>query len=183
MYLKNEKGFTLIELIVGIVIVSLFMLGTFIFQHNMQTFSRQGTTKTELQREGTLALEYMIRDIREAMSVNIDDSPEGGVENRIIVSTPYQIITYWSVEDNTVPTREDNLYMDRGSGEEILVGDYSEGGFGIKVDDLTFTDNYPTSNIVDINLSLKLLDLKVNPAVELGESMVFSAQVQPRNRS
>jgi hypothetical protein len=154
------------------------MLGTFIFQHNMLAFSRQGDTRVEMQRQGTLALEYMIRGVREASDVIIGEG-EGGDDNGITVTTLDGDLDYWSVED--AGERQDSMYMDQGSGEELLIGDYSQGGFSIKVDDLVFNDNYPTTNIIDVDFTLKLLDLSTNPADTL-ETMDFSAQVQPRNR-
>ena len=178
MYLLNEDGFTLAELLVGIIVVSVFMLGTFVFQHNMLAFSRQGDTRVEMQRQGTLALEYIIRGVREASDIDISPG-EGGVDNGITVTTPDAVFDYWSVED--AGDRQDNMYMDQGTGEELLVGDYTQGGFSIKVDDLVFTDNYPTTNVININFTLNLLDLGSSPAETL-ETMNFSAQVQPRNR-
>jgi prepilin-type N-terminal cleavage/methylation domain-containing protein len=182
MWPREEEGFTLIEVIVGLIVVSLFMLGAFVFQHDMLTFSRQGTARADLQQQGMLALEYMIRGVREASTVSIGDW-EGGTNNGITVTTPDGTRSYWSVED--AGARQDNLYMNQGSGEELLIGDYSRGGFGIKVAALSFSDNYdgadPTTNTVDIDLSLKLLDLTVVPAVTL-ETMDFDSQVQPRNR-
>jgi prepilin-type N-terminal cleavage/methylation domain-containing protein len=182
MCLGDDSGFTLVELLVGMVVISIFMLGTFVFQHNMLAFSHQGAARLELQQQGTLALEYMIRGLREASVVDIDDY-EGGIDNGIAVVTPKGQQEYWSVENPG--DREDNLYMNLGGGEELLIGDYAQGGFGIKVDDLSFSDNYdgvnPVTNTVDINLDLKLVDLSADPAVIL-ETMNFNAQVQPRNR-
>jgi hypothetical protein len=77
--------------------------------------------------------------------------------------------------------REDHLYMDEGGGEEMLLGDYVHNGFSIRVEDLSFNDNYPTINTVDVSFNLKLQDLSTDPATTL-ETMNFGAQVQPRNR-
>ncbi len=188
MFLKNEKGFTLVELMVGMIVLSFFMLGTYVFSHSMLTFSNQGNARAEMQRQGTLALEYTIRGIREADNNIVVYDFEGGAQNGISVTTANGVFNYWSEVTPADTTREDNMYMNLCSGggcDEILIGDYMEGGFSIKVNTLAFVDNFdgvdPTTNTVNISLSLNLMDLKSNPA-ELLETMNFNAEVQPRNR-
>ena len=71
MHLKSQKGFTLIEIVVVIVILSIVSAITIYFLvSSLKVYTMTVNQKT-LFEEGKLALERMCRDIRDARSITL----------------------------------------------------------------------------------------------------------------
>src|SRR2546429_7800417 len=65
----NERGITLLELLVTLVVGSVVLLGAGSFYVATSRASRQDSAQTFLQRQGVLILEEMARQIRPAKSL------------------------------------------------------------------------------------------------------------------
>jgi len=65
----NERGITLLELLVTLVVGSVVLLGAGSFYVATSRASRQDSAQTFLQRQGVLILEEMARQIRSATTV------------------------------------------------------------------------------------------------------------------
>jgi len=61
MYLDNEKGLGLIELIITTIVMTFIVLGTFSFQINMNQVSRQSSARYQMQTQGNETLNYVNR--------------------------------------------------------------------------------------------------------------------------
>lgn len=70
MYLKSQKGFTLIEIIIVIVILSIISAITIKFLTDGLRIYTMTVNQKTLFDEGKLALERMCRDIRDAQSIS-----------------------------------------------------------------------------------------------------------------
>ena len=66
----NERGITLLESIIAMVIGSVVLLGIGSFYVATARFSRQDNAQIALQRQGTLIIEEMARQIRPATALN-----------------------------------------------------------------------------------------------------------------
>ncbi len=66
----NERGITLLELLVTLVVGSVVLLGAGSFYVATSRASRQDSAQTFLQRQGVLILEEMARQIRSAPFVS-----------------------------------------------------------------------------------------------------------------
>jgi len=83
MYLKSSKGFTLIELIIVIVILSIVsVIGINFLGDSLKVYTMAVNQKT-LFDEGKLALERMVRDIRDARAMAEPDPGETVSDVRI----------------------------------------------------------------------------------------------------
>ena len=81
MFLKSERGFTLIEIIIVIVILSIISAITIYFLINSLKIYTMTVNQKTLFDEGKLALERMCRDIRDARSIS---SPASGGSGSLI---------------------------------------------------------------------------------------------------
>ena len=82
MYLKSSKGFTLIELIIVIVILSIVsVIGINFLGDSLKVYTMAVNQKT-LFDEGKLAMERMVRDIRDARAIAEPDQGESRTDIR-----------------------------------------------------------------------------------------------------
>ncbi len=181
-FFKNKKGMTLIELLIGLIITTVFTLGFYVLGHNYGNAAQSGMARTQLQREGSLIVEDMVKDIREASGITINNV-EGGVNNYIQIISPVSGTTlYWSVDN--VPDAghtEGEFYKNAGGGDELLLGDYNIGGISLNVANMTFTDDM-VSNLVTIDLDLQLVRTFPDGATTTLEVVSFNGSSEPRNR-
>ena len=97
---NSQKGFTLLELLVSMLIASIIIVTLLSLVVEMMQVNRRETVLTELQTDLQRALDYMSRDAREsvyvysnhtdldALTAQIDDLPSG--------STP--VLAFWRVD-------------------------------------------------------------------------------------
>ncbi len=78
MILKLSRGFTLIEIVIVIVILSMVSGITVYFVVNSLKVYAMSARQKELLDEGKLALERMVRDIRDAKSITTPASGSSG---------------------------------------------------------------------------------------------------------
>jgi len=81
MFSKSSKGFTLIEIVIVIVILSIVSAITIYFLINSLKIYTMMVNQKTLMDETKLALERMCRDIRDANTINFPNP--GGSGNRI----------------------------------------------------------------------------------------------------
>lgn len=73
-YLKNEKGLTLVELLVSLAILSIVLaLAYSLFFHNFQVFDR-GEAQSEIQYEVRMVSDYITRELRNAKKVSLTNT-------------------------------------------------------------------------------------------------------------
>ncbi len=180
--LKDEKGLSLIELNISIMIAVVLSLAFFVLIHNFGDINQAVAARIQLQQEGSLILMDMVKDIREAETITID-SVEGGTDNCLEVYSPFiGVRTYWSVGDDPITGhKEGELYKNEGAADELLIGDYNDGGITLNVDDLTFTDD-ESANLVTIFLDLQLIKTYPDLNTKVLEVAPLNASAQPRNR-
>ena len=88
-WLRNERGFTLAELLVVAAIVGLVMTGVFVVQQEGQQAYLPGSNRVETQQNARIALDLMTRELRSATS---------------LVSLPSATeMTFQVCEDRTLP--------------------------------------------------------------------------------
>ena len=161
-YAKNQKGFSLIEMMVVVVILGLIVLGLVTFFTGGAKSWVAGQSQLKAQREARQAIDRMVREIREGK--NIISSSDG---DTIVVSIPYfdtanpddyYEVTY-SLSDTTIKRGNipliDNVLI---SGEDIF--EYYDSS-GIEI-------NPPDSTVSKIHINLKVdVDDDGNPDITL----------------
>jgi prepilin-type N-terminal cleavage/methylation domain-containing protein len=83
-YIKNQKGFSLIEMMVAMAVLGLIVLGLVTFFTGGTRSWVTGQHQLEAQRNARLSMDRMVKEIREGK--NIISSSDG---DTIIVSIPY----------------------------------------------------------------------------------------------
>lgn len=114
--IKNENGFSLIELMVVVGILSFIVIGGVTFFTGGARSWISGQNQLQAQREARMAMDIMVKEIREGKSVIT-----GSYENGVIISIPAalsedHVVTYVtfelignSVKRNGVNTLIDNI--------------------------------------------------------------------------
>jgi len=148
---KNQKGFSLIEMMVVVVILGLIVLGLVTFFTGGAKSWVAGQSQLTAQRNARQAMDRMVREIREGENVKT-----GSDDDTIVVSIPalgselaYDV-TY-SLSDTTIKRGTtpliDNVLI---SGEDIF--EYYDSS-GIKYDP---TDSTTLPKISKIHINLKV---------------------------
>ncbi len=160
-YLNNEQGVGLIELLVSILIMAGVVAAIMVAYSSLPAQSSQGSALLLLQQESSLALEDMSEAIRGAAAgaLNVDEANDVLTADGVI----YQVNNELLVKD-----------------AETLLGDYTFEGFGMRVESLTFTDNYGTVNTITIDLVVRVTSLATGNDLN---RLQFTTQVYPRNRT
>jgi prepilin-type N-terminal cleavage/methylation domain-containing protein len=83
-YIKNQKGFSLIEMMVVVVILGLIVLGLVTFFTGGAKSWVAGQSQLKAQREARQAIDIMVREVREGKNVKTSSA-----SNLILFITPF----------------------------------------------------------------------------------------------
>ena len=162
-YTKNQKGFSLIEMMVVVIILGLIVLGLVTFFTGGVKSWVAGQSQLTAQRNARQAMDRMVREIREGENVKT-----GSDEDTIVVSIPalgseLAKDVIYSLSDTTIKRGTtpliDNVLI---SGEDIF--EYYDSS-GIKYDPPDST-TLPTISKIHINLKVDVDD-DGNPDITL----------------
>jgi len=95
-YIKNQKGFSLIEMMVVVVILGLIVLGLVTFFTGGTKSWVAGQSQLKAQREARQAIDRMVREIREASEVTTN------TDTKIIFNTPWETGVTYELSGNTI---------------------------------------------------------------------------------
>jgi len=95
-YIKNQKGFSLIEMMVVVVILGLIVLGLVTFFTGGTKSWVAGQSQLKAQREARQAIDRMVREIREASEVTTN------TDTKIIFNTPWETGVIYELSGNTI---------------------------------------------------------------------------------
>jgi prepilin-type N-terminal cleavage/methylation domain-containing protein len=115
----NHKGFSLIELMVVVGILSLVTIGLVTFFTGGARSWISGQNQLKAQREARMAMDSMVKEIREGKSV-VDDEEHNSYENGVTISFPAALgggivrfeLVGNSIKRNGVNTLIDNIPED-----------------------------------------------------------------------
>jgi prepilin-type N-terminal cleavage/methylation domain-containing protein len=162
MLLKSSKGFTLIEIIVVIVILSIVSAITINFLINsLQIYTMTVNQKTLLD-EGKLGMERMCRDIRDARSIS---SPASGGSGSLITFIRNNA-TVQDVEAENITFRLTGTTLEKVKASPVATSSLSSN-----VSTFTVTRG-ATNDEITIVLTLSLSS---------GENVTLQTKVYPKN--
>ena len=95
-YKHSQKGFSLIEMMVVVVILGLIVLGLVTFFTGGAKSWVAGQSQLEAQRNARQAMDIMVREIREASEVTTND------DTKIIFDTPWVTGITYELLSNTI---------------------------------------------------------------------------------
>jgi len=158
--LKKNTGATLIELMVVVTILSLVILGLVTFFGGGIRSWISGQNQLQAQREARMALDRIVKEVREANNVvEGDNSYEKGIEVSFPAKFNRENLIYDFDEDNRVIKRND---------ANILIGNIPSGGFMITYYDTNGDTATPDKNASKIEIMLKVdVDDDGNDDIEL----------------
>jgi prepilin-type N-terminal cleavage/methylation domain-containing protein len=167
-YAKNQKGFSLIEMMVVVIILGIIVLALVTFFTGGAKSWVAGQSQLVAQRNARQAIDRMVKEIREGKNVT------SGSEISVTVSVPhfdvngnidsYNNVTYdlyeaTTIRRNTIPLIDNVLKI---SGEDIF--EYYDSS-GIKYDTPDI-DSLPIISKIHINLKADV-DRDSNPDITL----------------
>jgi prepilin-type N-terminal cleavage/methylation domain-containing protein len=168
----RQKGFTLFEIMVTVLLAGLMMTGAFYFLIDFTRSWDQDTSDLELQRQGTYALTVMEARLRQCDRFTIS-APGPVTGNKLTVTIPNppagtRSIDYYqngtAIEENDVQT----------STVTTIIPDTHVAG--IQVSALTFTDEIITGQPgQSVRIDLALRDAS-------GQTAAFTASARLRNQ-
>jgi prepilin-type N-terminal cleavage/methylation domain-containing protein len=167
-YIKNQKGFGLIEMMVVVVILGLIVLGLVTFFTGGTKSWVAGQSQLKAQREARQAIDRMVREIRHGESISSGDSksitasiPALGLESA------YNVTYYWSGDT------WDPINRIVSSGTNALINN---------VQSLTFTYFDSSGNLVASGNASKVhIDLQVDVDKDENPDITLNADVDLRN--
>ncbi len=86
--IHNNKGLTFIELMIAIAIFSVIMAGLLPLFTQVSTFNQENFIRTALIDNLRAGMDRLVRELREATSVELADNPNLTQENYIVFSHP-----------------------------------------------------------------------------------------------
>jgi len=97
----NSKGFSLIEMMVALSILSLLIIGSVTFFSGGTRSWVTGQYQLEAQRNARFAMDRMVREIREGTSIDETSSDTTTIKINYLASFGKNSVTY-SLSDNTI---------------------------------------------------------------------------------
>jgi prepilin-type N-terminal cleavage/methylation domain-containing protein len=163
-YTKNHRGFSLIELMIVVTILSLMVLGLVTFFSGGARSWISGQSQLKAQREARIAMDSMVKEIREGKNVVI-----GSYENGVTISYPAIL----GKDDVTFELIDDKIYR---NGVNILIDN-------IPGDGLTFDyfDNEENPIADPTKASKMRINLKVDVDGDTKPDIVIETEVNLRN--
>ncbi len=160
IFKKNCSGMTLIELMVVITILSMVILGLVSFFGGGIRSWISGQNQLQAQREARIALDRMVREIREANRViEGSNSFEKGIE----VSFPKDFN-----RNNLVFRYDESSQSIRTGNNNILLDNVPPGGFVISYFDSSGVSCLPDKNASKIAVSIEVdIDRNNSPDISL----------------
>jgi prepilin-type N-terminal cleavage/methylation domain-containing protein len=168
MHLKSQKGFTLIEIIIVIIILAIVAgISIKFLVDGMRVYTMTVNQKT-LFDEGKLALERMCRDIRDAQSISVPVA--GGSGN---------VITFIRNNATAQDGASETITFQRNAGnstlEKVKTAPAATSRMADNVTTFTVTRGAAaTNNLNEITLVLNLL-------LATGENVILQTRVYPKN--
>ena len=122
----NNKGFSLIELMVVVTILSFMVIGLVTFFTGGARSWIAGQNQLKAQREARMVMDRMVKEIREGKSV-----VTGSYENGVIISFPAALgggIVSFELIGNTIKRNGTNILIDNIPGGGLTFSYFNDGG-------------------------------------------------------
>jgi type II secretory pathway component PulJ len=181
----NERGLTLVELVVAAGVTGLLMAGLLtVLQAGMRSYT-WGATRVEAQQFARAALERMARELREA-----GYDPTGAGVAAVVVAEPGRVVFQRDLNGNGVvdPTSERVTFLLR-TGERILRREAGAGAQplaeGIQRFRLQYFDRAGVATTDPAAVALVRMRVETAPPARLwaaGAGTIMETEVAIRNR-
>ena len=164
-YMKNKRGYTLVELILVISIIGVIITAIGSFLINNYKLFYKGDNQINIQNELQISMAYIVNNIME--SSRVESIYDGNNESLLSESGSVEVkgIVFLTTGGDRVTIERDsdnNLYMTKSSSEKVKIG---ESIISFKVSPLN--SNFSNASGVKIELTGKgdEYTVKINNAV------------------
>jgi len=161
MLRNDSKGFTLIEIVMGMVILSIVSVITIKFLVDGLKIYTMTVNQKTLFDEGKLALERMCRDIRDARSIS---APAAGASGSAITVIRVHG-TAWDIANETIIFRRTGNTLEKDKASPNVTRELASNVSN-------FTVSRTASNEITLQLTLSLGS---------GENVTLQTKVYPKN--
>jgi prepilin-type N-terminal cleavage/methylation domain-containing protein len=163
-YTGNHRGFSLIELMIVVAILSLMVLGLVTFFSGGARSWISGQSQLKAQREARMVMDSMVKEIREGKKVE-NDSYENGVTISYPAILGKENVTFELINGQIL---RNNV--------NILIDNISEGGLFFN-----YFDN-KGNELVDLTKASKLrINLQVDVDGDMNPDIIIETEVNLRN--
>jgi len=160
--LRKKSGFTLVELVVYVALVSIFLVSLISFSMNVITTGEEAEINQTVMRDAQFAMSKMVEQIREASDVDVGNSIFGahpGVLTLTTINSPANDPTVFDLAGVI-------LQIKQGGGAAMPLLDSS-----LEVTNLVFTDLSRTNYTKNIKIDLTVRHKN------FGQSSIANAEV------
>ncbi|MCI5136459.1 MAG: prepilin-type N-terminal cleavage/methylation domain-containing protein [Candidatus Electrothrix sp. AW2] len=169
---QKENGFSLLEVMVSMVIVSFItigMYGVYTIQQRSYTVQEQ---VSEMQQKGRAALDFMVRDLRMAGF----DSLDGTCSSGLITAADEADITFPTCDDNDTKATKVRYYLDDAYKSNGMNNGVSDDLFRVEDKGAGFGNPQLIAEGVDA-LEFRYLDEDGNELIPFNAQQVRSIQI------
>jgi prepilin-type N-terminal cleavage/methylation domain-containing protein len=177
--LKSQSGFTMAELLVACALVGLVMAGAFVALRNGSDAYEYGVGKVEVQENGRVGVERMIRDLRSGS--NIIAATATSINFQYIDGDTGAVTTVTYSLNGTNLQRNQTAPAPAAAQPEIVIG-------GVNTLDLRYYDNNHTVTTTVANIRVVDIRLITQPQATglatyslANQQATFEDRVRPRN--
>ena len=166
----NERGVTMIELLVATAIGGVMLLGMTGFYFSALRFNAEGNSQTYLQRQGVMVLDELARQIRPASALAIATC--NGNANSLLVTNKdtLGVDQTWCFRKSGSQLLEDHLPA--AGTRDLLAGSPSP---------LTVTSFSPVLSGTGVTITFQLRDQTFNSADQSHNLLTFTTTLGKRN--
>lgn len=159
--LQKIGGFTLIEVLVYLAIVSGVLIMASTFAWNVIGGKAKSQSVQEVEANGRLIMERLVKEIRQARDINVSSS-----FNTNLALNPNLKLSLVMKEASFNPTEfsvlNNTLMINQGPGQSPVK--YALSSNQVMISDLTFHNlSYPTTNPKTKNIKINLIIEHLNP--------------------
>jgi Tfp pilus assembly protein PilV len=162
----NERGTTLVELLLAMVVGSVVLLGVSSLYVATSRFSGQASSQTFLQRQGVFIFEEMARQIRPATDVTPGDCQNGSNSLQVTNSLGQLVRFPW---DSTQPTQLNEVLLSANGAVITTVNLLAGSPVPLKV----------TNFVVKVCSIVATVTMEIQDNAQ--NSMTFTTALAPRN--
>lgn len=158
--IKNQKGFSLIEMMVVVIILGLIVLGLVAFFTGGAKSWVAGQSQLKAQREARQAMDRMVREIREADYIN-----SSSISSQIDFNTPFDGSISYSLTESGDLKRGSNLMI---NNVQSLAFTYFDNSGNL----VATSDDDKESKVSKVHINLQVdVDQDNNPDITLNSDI------------
>ncbi len=175
---RNQRGFTLAELMIAVALVALVLAGTFVALQQGQSAYQYGSGRVEVQQSARAAVDRMIKDLRTGTTVTTSTSTSVGFQ--YIDDTGATVTVTYSLTGTNLQ-RNQTAPVPATAQPETLIGNVSALAITYYDNNNVVTTTAANVRSVEIRLTTRPADTSLGGYNLQNQRAVFQDRVRLRN--